>query len=317
MPLTSPFRGVLPALQVPYHEDYSIDEAELRRFVRWLAAHNGIGGLVTNGHTGEVFALRPEERAQVTRITAEEVAGQVPVISGICCESLDEAVEHSLQAKSAGAQGLLVMPPHYWLRFGMKPEHVIEHFTEIGNAVQINLIVHIYPAWTRASYSSELLAELARLPWVTTFKIGTREMSQYDRDILAIRAAAPEKSILTCHDEYLLPTMVQGVDGALVGFASFIPELITALYAAVCDGDLRKAQALQSRIYGLKSVVYAAGEPSGEAHARMKAAMVMAGRFKSDRTRPPIRPPQGELRERIRAAVEVAQLDPSSALVDG
>ena len=313
MPITAPFRGILPALQVPYLEDFSIDAAELRRFARWLASHEGIGGLVTNGHTGEVFALRAEERSEVTRIVADEVGGRVPVISGICCESIDEAVEHSLAAKQAGAQGLLVMPPHYWLRFGMKPEHVIEHFTAIGKAVGINLIVHIYPAWTRAGYSSELLAELARLPWVTTFKIGTREMSQYDRDILAIRAAAPDKTILTCHDEYLLPTMVQGVDGALVGFASFIPELITALYAAVCEGDLRKAQSIQARIYGLKAVVYAAGEPSGEAHARMKAAMVMAGRFKSERTRPPIHPPQGELRERIRAAVDAAGLAPAGA----
>ena len=317
MPLTAPFRGILPALQVPFLEDYSIDEAELRRFLRWLASHPGIGGFVTNGHTGEVFALRPEERAEVTRIAADEMGGRLPVISGICCESISEAVEQSLQAKAAGAKGLLVMPPHYWLRFGMKPEHVIEHFTEIGKAVEINLIVHIYPAWTLASYSSELLAELARLPWVTTFKIGTREMSQYDRDILAIRSAAPEKTILTCHDEYLLPTMVQGVDGALVGFASFIPELITALYAAVSAGDLRRAQAIQSRIYGLKAVVYGTGEPSGEAHARMKAAMMIAGRFRSDRTRPPLRPPQGELRERIQAAVEAAQLDPIPAAVKG
>jgi 4-hydroxy-tetrahydrodipicolinate synthase len=310
MGLIPPFRGILPALQVPYLDDYSIDEQELRRFVRWLAAHDGVGGVTTNGHTGEVFALRPEERALVTRIVADELAGTLPVVSGICCESIDEAVEHAIQAKDAGASGLLVMPPHYWLRFGTKPEYVLQHFNEIGKAVQINLIVHIYPAWTRAGYSSELLAELARIPWVTTFKIGTREMSQYDRDIRAIRAVAPEKTILTCHDEYLLATMVQGVDGALVGFASFIPELITSLYKAVCEGDLTEAQLIQSRIYGLKAEVYAAGEPSGEAHARMKTAMVMAGRFRSERVRPPIRPPQGEIRDRIRAAVTAANLDP-------
>lgn len=313
MALVAPFRGILPALQLAYLEDYSIDEREMRRFVRWLASHDGIGGLVTNGHTGEVFALSARERAQVTRIVADEMRGRLPVISGVCCESVTEAVEHAGQAKEAGASGLLVMPPHYWLRFGMKPEHVIEHFTAIGKAVEINLVVHIYPAWTRAGYSSEMLAALAKLPWVTTFKIGTREMSQYDRDILAIRAAAPDKTILTCHDEYLLATMVQGVDGALVGFASFIPELVTALYRAVCEGDLRKAQAIQARIYGLKAVVYAAGEPSGEAHARMKAAMVMAGRFRSERTRPPFRPPEGEMRERIRQAVETAALEPVAA----
>ncbi len=314
MKLAPPFRGILPAMQTPFHEDYSIDEKELRRFTRWLAGHPGIGGLVTNGHTGEVFALSCEERAQVTRIVAEEVAGWLPVISGVCCEGIGEAVEHACLAKEAGASGLLVMPPHYWLRFGMRPEHVISHFTAIGEATGLNLVVHVYPAWTKAGYSSSLLAELARLPWVTSVKIGTREMSQYDRDIRAIRAANPDCTILTCHDEYLLPTMVQGVDGALVGFASFIPELVVELFEAVREGHLHKAQAVQARIYGLKEVIYGSGEPTGEAHARMKAAMVLAGRFATPVVRRPMSAPTGEALERIRRAVEAARIEAAPTL---
>lgn len=304
MKLVQPFRGILPAMQVPFNDDYSIDEAELRRFARWLAGHDGIGGLVTNGHTGEVFALSGEERAQVTRIVADEVADQVPIISGICSESITEAVEHSVMAQEAGATGLLVMPPHYWLRFGMRPQNVIDHFVAISEAVDISLIVHIYPAWTKASYSSALLAELARVPSVTTFKIGTREMSKYDRDIRAIRNANPDCTILTCHDEYVLASMVQGLDGALVGFASFIPEWLVDLYAAVCEGDLHRARKVQSRINILKEVVYADDEPSSDSHARMKSAMVLAGRLKSDLTRPPTLRPGREQLERIRKALE-------------
>lgn len=312
MPLVKPFTGILPALQLPYREDLSIDEEELRRFSRWLAGHDGIGGLVTNGHTGEVFALSPAERAQATRIVADEVRDlDMPVVSGICCESVTEAVEHAQMAEEAGASGLLVMPPHYWLRFSMQPQHVIDHFTAISKAVDINLIVHIYPAWTKAAYSSELLAELARIPKVTTMKIGTREMSKYDRDLAAVRAANPEVTMLTCHDEYLLASMVQGVDGALVGFASFIPEVIVDLYRAVCDGDLHRARAIQGRINPLKEVVYASGEPSGDAHARMKTAMMLAGRLKSNLTRPPVTPPTGRILERIEKAVAAANLSPA------
>src|SRR5947199_10477355 len=113
MALIAPFRGILPAMQLPYNDDLSIDERELRRLARWLAGHAGVGGLVTNGHTGEVFALSSEERALVTRIVCDEVGATTPVISGICCEGIDEAVEHAQRAKQAGASGLLVMPPHY------------------------------------------------------------------------------------------------------------------------------------------------------------------------------------------------------------
>ena len=310
MALVEAFRGVLPAMQVPFKPDYSIDEAELRRFTTWLASHQGIGGLVTNGHTGEVFALSANERAEVTRIVADEVQDKLPVVSGINCESITEAVEHAHMAKEAGAKGLLVMPPHVWLRFGMRPEHVIKFFSAIGEAVNINLVVHIYPAWTKTSYSSALLAELAKLQWVTTFKIGTREMSKYDRDIAAIRAANPDCTIISCHDEYLLTTLVQGVDGALVGFASLIPDFITALYQAVCDGHLKKAQSIQAKINILKEVVYSKGEPSSDAHARMKVAMNLSGRMNSKTVRPPIEWPTGETYDAIAAAVKAVGLMP-------
>ncbi|HEU0123236.1 MAG TPA: dihydrodipicolinate synthase family protein [Bryobacteraceae bacterium] len=315
MPLVKPFTGILPAMQLPYRADLSIDEEELRRFAGWLAKHEGIGGLVTNGHTGEVFALSPKERAEATRIVADEVRGSnIPVISGICCEGVDEAAEHAQMAEEAGAQGLLVMPPHYWLRFGMQPQHVVNHFQTIAKAVSINLIVHIYPAWTKAAYSSELLAELANTPGVTTMKIGTREMSKYDRDLAAVRAANPAITMLTCHDEYLLTSLVQGLDGALVGFASFIPDVIVDLYKAVCDGDLKRAQSIQAKINPLKEVVYASGEPSGDAHARMKTAMMLAGRLKSNLTRPPVTAPSGAMLERIEKAVRAANLTPAAHL---
>jgi len=302
------YKGIVPAMQCPFKTDYSIDQPELRRFTAWLARHDGISGLTTNGHTGEVFALSAKERATVTRIVADEVNGKLPVVSGICCEGLNEAVEHAMMAKEAGASGLLVMPPHMWLRFGMKPEHVVEHFSEIGKHSGLDLVVHIYPSWTRAAYSCELLAELARLPWVKVFKIGTRDMNKYVMDLQAIREAAPEKTILTCHDEYLLASMVQGVDGALVGFASFIPDRIVALWRAVQAGDLKRAMQLQFEINPLKQVVYGFGEPTGEAHARMKTAMALAGILKSPVVRRPTNLPTGTDLAKIRDAVRNAGL---------
>ena len=56
------YKGILPAMQVPFRPDFSIDEPELRRYTGWLAGVKGITGLVTNGHTGEVFALSAKEQ---------------------------------------------------------------------------------------------------------------------------------------------------------------------------------------------------------------------------------------------------------------
>jgi 4-hydroxy-tetrahydrodipicolinate synthase len=302
------FHGLIPAMTVPFGPDDEIDEPELRRFATWLGGQDGVVAVMTNGHTGEVFSLTPRERARVTRIVAEATSGICPVISSVVCEGIRDAVEHALLAKQAGAAGLDVMPPHHWLRFGFRPRHVTEYYTAIGEATGLPLVVHVYPAWTKASFSSDLLAELAGLPCVQAFKIGTREMNKYARDLKAIRAVAPEKALLTCHDEYLLASMVQGVDGALVGFASLVPGLINDLLQAVKAGDLQRAMHIQARIDPLKDAVYGNGEPTGEAHACMKAAMQAAGILRDARVRPPTEPPGPAELARIRAAVEAAGL---------
>jgi 4-hydroxy-tetrahydrodipicolinate synthase len=308
MAIMTNFHGIIPAIAVPFRADYSVDEAELGRFAAWLAQRAGVVGLMTNGHTGEVFSLTARERAEVTRITANAVKNICPVISSIVCEGIAEATEHAKLAKEAGAAALDIMPPHHWLRFGFRPQHVLDYFNAIGESSRLPLIVHVYPAWTRASFSSELLAQLAQLSHVRAFKIGTRDMNKYARDLKAIRAVAPEKALLTCHDEYLLASMVQGVDGALVGFASLVPGLINDLYDAVKQGDLRKAMAIQARIDPLKDAVYGAGEPTGEAHGRMKAAMAALGILSNGRVRPPTHAPSAEESAAIRAAIEAAGL---------
>ena len=308
------YKGIIPALTLPLRPDLSIDEQELRRLSHWLTSFKGISALMTNGHTGEVFSLSVAERAEVTRIVADEVKGKLPVISAVAAEGISEAIEQARLQKAAGANGLDIMPPHHWLRFGMRPDHVVDYFAAIGEAVGLDLAVHVYPSWTRASYSCDTLAALARLPWVKLFKVGTREMNKYARDIEAIRQAAPDTPVLTCHDEYLLASMVQGVDGGLLGFASFIPELILELTEAVRAGDLKRAMAVQWRINPIKDVVYGMGEPTGDAHARMKLAMVLAGRLKAAYVRPPTHMPDDATREKIAQALKkVGMLEKEAA----
>jgi 4-hydroxy-tetrahydrodipicolinate synthase len=307
MPTISNYRGIIPAIACPFTEDLRIDEPALRNLAVWLSEQPGVVAVMTNGHTGEVFSLTPKERAQVTKVVASALKGRIPVISSIVCEGLADASEQAAMAREAGASGLDVMPPHHWLRFGFRPGHVTEYFDAIASA-GLDLIAHVYPAWTRASYSSATMAELARLPAVQAFKVGQRDMNKYAADIAAVRAADPSKAILTCHDEYLLASMVQGVDGALVGFATFIPGLINDLWEAVKAGDLKKAMAAQALITPLKDAVYGGGEPTGEAHARMKAGMYLAGVIDRPTVRPPTEAPNDKEMQALRDALENARL---------
>ena len=101
---------------------------------------------------------------------------------------------------------------------------------------------------------------------------------------------------------------MQGIDGALVGFGTFIPRLINDLLEAVKAGDLKRASHIQTIIDPLKGAVYGNGEPTGEAHARMKMGMYLAGVLDSPTVRPPTEAPNDAEMAALRAAVAQAGL---------
>lgn len=295
-----PWTGVLPATLCPFNADDSIDEAGLRTYVRYLASVPGVTGLVCNGHTGEVMSLNNHERARVTEIIAEEVGNQVKVVSGVCAEGSDEAIAQARAAKAVGADAILLMPPHHWLRFGRTSETAVGFFQDVAKGADIDIIVHQYPAWTKACYSLAEMLDMVTIDHVVSIKMGTRDMSRWGHDYRKLKAAAPDVSIISCQDEYLLTTLLDGADGALVGFAGFVPELIVELVEAALSGDLQRANAAQEKVRPLSQIVYRFGEPSSDAHQRMKYAMTLMGRFPSPHMRRPIRPLTPFEVERIR-----------------
>lgn len=296
----SDWTGVMPATLCPFRDDYSIDEDGLGAYVRHLAAVSGITALVCNGHTGEAMSLRNSERAQVTRIIADEVGDRVKVVSGVCAEGSDDAIEQACAAKDAGADAILLMPPHHWLRFGRTTSTALGFFEDVAEGAGIDIIVHQYPAWTKAGYSLAEMLEMVKMPRVVCIKMGTRDMARWGYDYRRLKAAAPHIPIVSCHDEYLLATLLDGCDGALVGFAGFVPELIVELVHTALAGDLKGAYAAQEKIRPLAQIVYRFGEPSSDAHQRMKCAMTLLGKFPSMRMRRPLRSlPPAEV-ERIR-----------------
>lgn len=103
MPTIANYRGIIPAISTPFTNDNRIDEPALRKLASWLATHDGIVAVMTNGHTGEVFhaVVDPEERAEVTRIVADELKGKLPVaISSVVCEGLTDAAHHTPSSPS-------------------------------------------------------------------------------------------------------------------------------------------------------------------------------------------------------------------------
>lgn len=288
-----PWAGVFPATLCAFNHDESIDEEGLAAYFADLGSVEGVKGLVCNGHTGEIMSLRASERPRVTRLLAETVRGlkrRVKVISGVSAEGSLEAIDHALAAKEAGADAILLMPTHHWLRFGRSSRTALGFIEDVAQGAEIPIIIHQYPAWTKAGYTLAEMLEIVKIPQVVMIKMGTRDMTRCRHDYEQLKAAAPHVSLVTCHDEYLLPSLLEGADGALIGFAGLVPELMVELVHAALEGDLPHAREVQRVIAPLTRLVYSFGEPGCEAHQRLKICRWLMGKFVSPHVRRPVRP---------------------------
>ena len=304
------YKGIIPAMQCPFGRTLASTSRSCASFAAWLAGHDGVVAVMTNGHTGEVFSLTAE-RARRGHAHRRRRASRASCRSSrrIVLRRARDAVEHARMARDAGATALDVMPPHHWLRFGFTPEHVVEYFDAIRPRPALDLVVHVYPAWTRASYSSQLLAELARLPWVQAFKVGTARHEQVRARHPAIREADAEQG-----DPHLPRRVPARVDGAGRRRRAGRLRLVhSAAASSTCGAPSRPATSrrrwqLQAVITPLKDVVYGGGEPTGEAHARMKTAMALRRHPQVAGRAPPTNLPTGADLAKIRDAVRNAGL---------
>ena len=286
------FKTIFPAVSVPLNDDYSINEEEFRVYLRWIKSFydQGIQGLVCNGHTGEITGLTRAERKRVTEICAEECGDIMTIISGVNCENTQESIEMAAEAKEAGADGILLMPPHMWLRFGMNPNAPFQYVKDVAEGADIDIIIHLYPATSKAFYPVETLIKMCKeIDHVKCIKMGTRVTSIYEHDVRVLREECPDISLITCHDETLCVSWFPGMEN---------PDKHT----------LKEAQDWSNRIYHISQAIYGGGQPSGEAHARLKETLYQRGIFKSALMRKPVLPLDQEEKDWVAEGIKKSGL---------
>ncbi len=296
------FSGVMPANVLPFQPDYSIDEADYRRHLRWLADVPGVTGVVVNGHAAEVSSLAREERRRALAIAVDEVGSRLPLIAGIYSDSTFEAVELARDARAEGAGGLLIFPPSLFMWGAqLRPEMVYRHFAAIAQAVDLSLVVFQYPVASGIGYEPDTLVKLTEIPQVAAVKEWSNDIVAFERNLRAIRSTGRPVAVLSAFTVSLFASFVLGADGAISGMGSVAADLQAELFAHVQRGDLEAARKVNDRLYPLVQVFYA--PPFLDMHNRMKEALALLGRINRAVVRPPLQPVSETEREWIRAAL--------------
>ena len=281
-------RGVLPAIVTPFTPDGAIDWESLDSYCRWLGSVPGVTGLVVNGHAGEGTLMTADERFKVLEAVRAAVGDTVKVIASVTGDGSRVVAEEAAAAAKAGADSLLVFPSQSWLRFGYQDGAPQERYQAAYDASNLPMILFQFPVETRASYDLDTILGLCALDGVVAIKDGGRNMIRWDTDVPRIRQAFPDVAILTCQDEFLLHTMWES-DGALVGYAALIPELMVELLGKAKAHDYDAAKEVYDRMAPLTSAVYHRASHI-ESTAAMKLGLVARGVIADATVRPPLMP---------------------------
>src|ERR1700759_5484062 len=104
-------QGVIPAVLLPFHDDFSIDEKSFRAHLRDVASVQGLSAITVNAHSTEVASCTADEQRRVMEIVGEEAGHTLPIIHGVWADGSLEAARIARRAEAGGASALLVFPP--------------------------------------------------------------------------------------------------------------------------------------------------------------------------------------------------------------
>lgn len=262
------FKGIGTALITPMTEAGQIDYAAMERLVAYQLEGN-IDALIVCATTGEAPTLQDDEHIEVIHFVAEQVGGKIPVIAGTGSNYTDHAVEMSIKARDAGANGLLCVTPYY---NKCTQRGLVESFTKIADATELPMIVYNVPGRTGVNIQPATYAKLAEHPRI----VGIKEANGDISSVVDTMARCGDKiDMYSGNDDQIVPILSMGGIGCISVLSNLLPAQTREICTRWFAGDVAGAAALQLRYKPLVDALFSEVNPI-PAKAAM-AAMGMCG----------------------------------------
>jgi 4-hydroxy-tetrahydrodipicolinate synthase len=289
------FTGCGTALVTPFQQDFSLDEAALRKLVQ-RQLNVGVDFLVPCGTTGENPTLTRREHLRVVEITLEESAGQIPVLAGAGGYNTHEVAQLARELESLGASGLLSVTPYY-----NKPtqEGLYQHYCEIARSTRLPIVLYNVPGRCGTNLEPSTVKRLAAIENI----VGIKEASGNISQMSALANAVPnEFTILSGDDAITLPLFALGGRGVISVAANEIPAEMTQLCRHGLLGEFDQARAIHRKYLPLMEINFIESNP-----IPVKAALALMGLLEPV-WRLPMVPPRVENRMRIHSVLDSLEL---------
>jgi 4-hydroxy-tetrahydrodipicolinate synthase len=159
-------RGIWGAIPYPFTADDELDEAGLRRNIRYCIDNKLLDGVYCGHFMSEFWSLTTVERKRAAQIVVDECGTDIPVMVHTGHTSARESVELSQHAEHIGADYLAVGNPYF---MAYSEEQIYDYFRYISQRTEAGILI-TNTGYTGVVLTPELISRLADLENVVAVK---------------------------------------------------------------------------------------------------------------------------------------------------
>ncbi|NYT12436.1 MAG: 4-hydroxy-tetrahydrodipicolinate synthase [Methanomassiliicoccales archaeon] len=238
------FKGIIVPMLTPFRPNGEIDQQMLEKLGAFLI-ERGVHGLFPSSSIGEASSMSPAERRVVIEKVFETAGDRVPVIPGTGSSDLTTTLELTRFAEDLGCDGAIVVTTYY-----LKPDQdgLIDYYSKVAESVNIPIFLYQIPMATGVAISPETVSRLAE---EHDNIIGMKDSSGDLAGLMRIKSMVKDDFLIfQGSDTLLLPSLLIGCSGGMVGTSNIVPRLALDLFSAFGTGDIAKAKEIQMKKLG-------------------------------------------------------------------
>ena len=236
--MATKFYGPMAALLTPRGAGGNLDWGGLEKNVDLLLTA-GMSGLVVAGGTGEYTALTFPDRKALFEKVAAFARKRVPLICCVGAARLAHSVALAEHALRAGADALLLPPPHF---FRYEPDDLEAFYRQAAQEIPGPILIYDLPLFTSPMDTNFIVRLLESVPNLVGVKDSTGHLD-------TLQALAQRLDLDVCrilgHDGVLARGLRLGcLEAVISGPGGVVPELHVALFRSHELGHQEQFRAL-------------------------------------------------------------------------
>lgn len=260
------FRGSGVAIVTPMKNNEDVNYDKLEELINWQI-DNGTDAIVIAGTTGESSTLTMEEHKEVIEAAVRFTNHRIPVVAGTGSNCTRTAIQLSVEAEEAGADGLLIVTPYY---NKASQAGLIKHYSAIADNTKLPIIMYNVPGRTGCNLMPETVATLFNTKEnIVGLKEATGNMAQASQTMYLTDG---KLDLYSGEDALVLPMLAIGGSGVISVWNNIAPREVHDLCASYWNGDMATAQEIQRKAIPLVNALFSDVNP-----IPVKEAMNMLG----------------------------------------